>query len=321
MFEQTLRLIDLIRIYGISSFTKKPTRYTHEITRRCNLYCPNCYVYNFNPSYSNLTKQEIFKKVEKNELSIEEYIKTFEKEISQGCRSIFLIGGEPSLRLDVIELAYTYFGRNMTLISNGLIKIPTDLKFPFAISVDGGKSVHDKIRGKGTWKRVFENYSDDHRVMLSCCLRNGTTDQIQKVIDDWINTDIFGVSFFFLTPSKSDSSSTVLGEERKQAEKKLHEIVDEYPNFVRMTHELVDLLYETNKGECPVFRYTKWYDYQGRLVDHCLLGQDADCRLCGCLSPLNLKMISKWWKLLNRRTLNILTLPRDVKQCRKRGEK
>jgi len=321
MFEQTSRLIDLVKIFGLSYISKKPTKYTHEITRRCNLYCPNCYVYNFNPSYSNLTRSEIFKEVEKNELTIEDYKQFFKQEISEGCRSIFLIGGEPTLRMDIIELAYSYFGRNTTLISNGLIKIPTHLKFSFAISVDGGEKVHDKIRGTGTWKKIFQNYSNDHRVMLSCCLRRDTTEQIQKVIDDWIDTDVFGVSFFFLTPPKGDSSSTVLGDERENAEKKLHEVVDEYPNFVRMTHRLVDLLCEENIGECPVFRYAKWYDYQGNLVNHCLLGQDADCKLCGCLSPLNLKLMSKWWRLLNKRTLNIFTLPRDVKQCRRRGEK
>lgn len=321
MFEQTARLIDLLKTYGFASITKKPTRYTHEVTRRCNLYCPNCYVYNFNPSYTNLTREQIFKEVEKNELSIDEYEDYFQQEISQGCKSIFLIGGEPTLRMDVIELAYKYFGRNMTLISNGLIKIPTRLKFPFAISVDGGEITHDKIRGKGIWKRIFNNYSDDHRVQLSCCLRKGTTDQIQMVIDDWIDTDIFGVSFFFLTPPKSDSSSTVLGDEREYARKKLHEVVDLYPNFVRMTHDLVDLLCDINKGECPVFRYAKWYDYQGNLVNHCLLGVNADCSLCGCISPLYLKMISKWWKLLNKRSLDIFTLPRDTKQCRKSGEK
>jgi MoaA/NifB/PqqE/SkfB family radical SAM enzyme len=321
MFEQTSRLIDLIKIYGISIITKKPIRYTHEVTRRCNLYCPNCYVYNFNPSYSNLSRQEIYKEVEKNELTVENYKQLFKEEISQGCRCIFIIGGEPTLRMDIIKLAYNYFGRNMTLISNGLIKIPIDLKFPFAISVDGGESVHDKIRGTGTWKKIFNNYSNDYRVMLSCCLRKGTTDQIHKVINDWIDTDVFGISFFFLTPSKSDSFTTILGKERKQAEKKLHEVVDDYPNFVRMTHELVDLLCEINKGECPVFQYAKWYDYQGNLVNHCLLGKEADCRLCGCLSPLNLKMISKWWKLINKSTLDTFTLPRDIKQCRARGEK
>ena len=79
MFEQTARLIDLIKVYGIAFIIKKPTRYTHEITRRCNLYCPNCYVYNFNPSYTNLTRQQIFNEVEKKELNVEEYIKLFEE--------------------------------------------------------------------------------------------------------------------------------------------------------------------------------------------------------------------------------------------------
>jgi len=321
MFEQTARLLDFIKIYSYAYISKKPTRYTHEITRRCNLSCPNCYVYNFNPSYRNLSRKQIFDEVEKNELLYDDYKKIFEKEKSQGCKSVFLIGGEPTLRMNIIELAYSYFGRNVSLITNGLIKIPTNLKFPFAVSVDGKETVHDKIRGKGTWKIIFNNYSDDHRVMLSCCLRRGNATQIQDIIDDWIDTDIFGASFFFVTPPKGDPSITITGDERKYAKKELHRVVDEYPNFVRMTHDLVDLLCETNRGECPVFQYTKWYDYQGNLQKQCLLGQDADCSLCGCISPLYLKMISKWWKLLNKRTLDIFTSPRDIKQCRKRGEK
>jgi len=209
----------------------------------------------------------------------------------------------------------------MTLISNGLIKIQIYLKFPFAVSVDGGEAVHDQIRGKGTWQRIYNNYKNDHRVMLSCCLRKGTANQIQTIIDDWIDTSVFGVSFFFITPPKYNSNITVLGEERKYAKKELHRVVDEYSNFVRMTHDLVDNLCEINRGECPVFRYAKWYDYQGNLVNHCLLGKEADCSLCGCISPLYLRMISKWWKYLNKRALDIFTLPRDIKQCRGRGEK
>jgi MoaA/NifB/PqqE/SkfB family radical SAM enzyme len=321
MFEQTVRLLDGVKTFSYSFITKKPTRYTHEVTRRCNLTCPNCYVYNFNPKYADANRKDILKEVRKDELACEDYEKIFLNEIKQGCKSIFLIGGEPTLRMDVIELAYNLFGRNMILITNGIIKIPTNLKFSFAVSVDGGEKVHDTIRGKGTFKQIFDNYSDDHRVMLSCCLRKGTADQIQKIIDDWINTYVFGVSFFFLTPPKDDPSSTVLGKEREQAKKELHRVVDEYPNFVRMTHDLVDLLCEVNKGECPVFRYSIWYDYQGNWVNHCLLGENADCSLCGCITPLYFKMFSKWWKLFNKRTLDIFTLPRDVKPCRKRGEK
>jgi len=321
MFEQTARLLDLIKIYFFAQISKKPTRYTHEITRRCNLFCPDCYVYNFNPSYRNLSRKQIFDKVKKNELIYDDYKKIFEKEKSQGCKSIFLIGGEPTLRMDIVELAYSYFGRNLSLITNGLIKIPTELKFPFAVSIDGEETVHNKIRGKGSWKLIFKNYSNDYRVLLSCCLRRGYVTQIQTIIDDWIDTDIFGVSFFFITPSKGDHSITITGDEREYAKKELHRVVDEYPNFVRMTHDLVDLLCEINKGDCPVFRYTKWYDYRGNPQHQCLLGQDADCSLCGCISPLYLKMISKWWKLLNKRTLDIFTSPRDIKHCRKRGEK
>jgi len=321
MFEQTARMLDLMRVYVYAYITRKPTRYTHEITRRCNLFCPDCYVFNFNPSYKGKTRQEIMAETGKNELSYDDYKRIFEDELSQGCKSVFLIGGEPTLRMDIIELAYSYFGRNTNLITNGLIKIPTNLKFPFAVSVDGGKIVHDGIRGKGTWDKIFSNYSDDHRVILSSCLRKGTVDQIQTIIDDWIDTDVFGVSFFFVTPPKGDPSITLIGEEREHAKKELHRVVDEYPNFVRMTHGTVDLLYEINKGECPVYRISKWYDYQGNLMHNCLLGENADCSLCGCTSPLYFKMIAKWWKYINKWTIDIFTLPRDIKQCRRRGEK
>jgi MoaA/NifB/PqqE/SkfB family radical SAM enzyme len=321
MFEQTTRIIDILKIYGSSYFTKKPTRYTHEITRRCNMFCPDCYVFNFNPSYNGKKRDEILSEVGKNELTYNDYKKLFGEEISKGCKSVFLIGGEPTLRMDIVELSYNYFGRNTSLITNGLIKIPEKLKFPFAVSVDGGKTTHDKIRGKGTWQRIFENYSNDHRVMLSSCLRKGTVNQIQKVIDDWLDTDVFGVTFFFVTPPKGDPSITIFGDEREKAKKELHRVVDEYPNFVRMTHGTVDLLCEINKGECPVFKYSIWYDYQGNLQTNCLLGDNADCSLCGCISPLYLKMMSKWWKYFNKRAIDIFTLPRDVRQCRKKGRK
>jgi MoaA/NifB/PqqE/SkfB family radical SAM enzyme len=321
MFEQTVRVLSFVKTYGYSVLTGKPSRCTYEITRRCNLYCPDCYVYNFNPSCKNLSRQKIFETDKQNELTFDEYENIFKKEILCGCKSIFLIGGEPTLRMNIIKLAYDFFGRNLSLITNGIIKIPINLKFPFAVSIDGGELVHDKIRGKDSWKRIFNNYKEDHRVILSCCLRKGTVDQIQQIIDDWVDTDVFGASFFFLTPPKGNSSVTVLGDERKYVKNELHRVIDEYPNFVRMTHSLVDLLYEINEDECPVFRYSKWYDYKGNLKRHCLLGEEADCKLCGCISPLYMKMASKWWRHIDKRILDIMTLPRDIKQCRQKGEK
>jgi len=275
MFDQTVRLIDLFKIYFYSSLVNKPARYTYEITRRCNLSCPDCYVYNFNPDYKEVSRKDIIKNLESEEVTYENYDKFFKRDIERGSKSVFLIGGEPTLRMDIIELAYNHFGRNLTLITNGLIKIPNHLKFPFAISIDGGENVHNKIRGKGTFQKIYNNYKDDHRVMLSCCLRKNTSDQIQAIIDEWIDSSVFGASFFFLTPPKGNSEKTVIGAEREKAKKELHRVVDEYPNFVRMNHDLVDLLCDTNKGECPVYRYSKWYDYTGN--ESTLLKEEEVC--------------------------------------------
>jgi MoaA/NifB/PqqE/SkfB family radical SAM enzyme len=268
-----------------------------------------------------MSRDAILRDATRGELSTEDYRRLFEAEKAKGRKSVFLIGGEPTLRMDVVQLAYAYFGRNLALITNGVIPIPRSMKFAFAVSVDGGKSVHDAVRGRQVWNQVFANYADDHRVVLSCCLRKGTTDQIQQVIDDWVDTEVFGVSFFFMTPPKGNLSMSVQGEEREAARRELHRVVEQYPHFVRMNHTIVDLLCEEHQDECPVFRTSRWYDFQGRVVHHCLLGENADCAWCGCITPLYIRMIPQWWRFLDRRVIDFLTLPRDVRPCRRRGER
>jgi MoaA/NifB/PqqE/SkfB family radical SAM enzyme len=321
MFEQALRAYDILSQNIFPFFTGQPTRTTFEITRRCNLNCPHCYVYTMNPEYEGKQRQQILQEVACSELSIKDYERLFGQEKRLGRKSVFLIGGEPTLRMDVIKLGYSYFGRNLTLITNGQIKIPIEMKFPFAISVDGGQTVHDTVRGNGSWQRVHDNYADDHRSMLSCCLRKGTVDQIQTLIDDWVDSRVFGVMFFFITPPIGDLSMHIAGDERTLARKELHRVVDEYPHFVRMTHQLVDMLCDEKTTECPVSMVSSWYTYQGNIEHHCLLGKNADCTRCGCVTPLYIRMIKQWWRHLDRRTIDILTLPRDARPCRQPGER
>jgi MoaA/NifB/PqqE/SkfB family radical SAM enzyme len=321
MFEQTVRAVDIFRQNFFPYFTRRPARTTFEITRRCNLSCPNCYVYTLNPLYQGLDRQKIHKDVSASERSLQDYDRVFREEKRQGRRGVLLIGGEPTLRMDVIQSAYKYFGRNLSVVTNGLIKIPGEMAFPLVVSMDGSQAIHDRIRGNNTWQRVHANYIDDHRVILSCCLRKGTVDQIQPIIDDWVDSGVFGASFFFITPRKGDLSVYITGDERERARKELHRVVDEYPHFVRMTHQLVELLCDEKTRKCPISLVSSWYDYQGTIVRHCLLGIDADCEHCGCVPPLYINMIKKWWRYLDRRTIDILTLPRDARPCRRPGER
>jgi radical SAM protein with 4Fe4S-binding SPASM domain len=122
------------------------------VTRKCNLKCPHCYI--------NATNEEL-----KNELSTEE-AKMLIDQISEVSRPLLILsGGEPLLRQDVFELIRygTEKGLRMGLGSNGvLIDEATATKLKEAgvktVSISLDSSIperHDEFRGvSGSWKKA-----------------------------------------------------------------------------------------------------------------------------------------------------------------------
>lgn len=125
-----------------------------EITLRCNFRCIHCGSYAGKLRKDELSKQEIFKVIDD--------LKTI------GCRQITLMGGELFLREDWYEIAQ-YVNSNafdLVLISNGwFLTDPKRVKkiaelnpYTVVLSLDGGESVHDKIRGvPSSFKHVMES--------------------------------------------------------------------------------------------------------------------------------------------------------------------
>lgn len=130
----------------------KPKSVDIELTNRCNLRCRMCWFWGEsgvgNRYGSELTKNEVYGLV---------------RELLEHRPHIYIGGGEPFVRGDLLEILkyIKNCGLTVSLTTNGtllhdevivaLIKLGLD---GISFSIDGGKKIHDYIRGKGVFDRV-----------------------------------------------------------------------------------------------------------------------------------------------------------------------
>ncbi|MDF2955290.1 MAG: Radical SAM superfamily maturase [Candidatus Alkanophagales archaeon MCA70_species_2] len=119
-----------------------------EVTNACNLRCKYCGL-----SSGNALS---------NELSLEEAFDVIEDISQAGTHSLMLLGGEPLVRSDVLEIAgYASLFMSVGINTNGLLldeefanKLKTAGINQVKVSLDGPKS-HDVMRGTGTYEKAL----------------------------------------------------------------------------------------------------------------------------------------------------------------------
>lgn len=116
-----------------------------EITKRCNLKCLHCLIGD-RSGY---------------ELTTTEALNAISSIVKLGGKKLLITGGEPLVRNDlylIIKEAYLS-GLNLGLITNGTMIDAFFLKEAgkyiqnMAVSIDGPKQIHDRIRGKGVYDK------------------------------------------------------------------------------------------------------------------------------------------------------------------------
>lgn len=140
-----------------------------KLTNRCDLRCTHCFQWNDVGFHRHLDKKEV--KVQ-GDLDID-IIKKLLEETRHKKSHIYLWGGEPMI--------YTYWNELVELLANdprdtvvctnglsikrkidSLVKISE--KLTTLVSVEGLEAQHDKLRGKGTFKKIMDNV--DHLIDL-----------------------------------------------------------------------------------------------------------------------------------------------------------
>ena len=125
----------LTKYTGWKLFKKRsPIFGSADIINVCNLHCDHCYWWT--------------NRKESDELTLEQWKEVIDEKFKkQHVFAVTVIGGEPMMRPDVVELFAKEFPRRACVVTNGTFPLPKikDLYF-YWISIDGDKSTHNSIR-------------------------------------------------------------------------------------------------------------------------------------------------------------------------------
>lgn len=253
-----------------------------DVTDNCNLRCKHCYHFHGKEHF------------ETQELSISVWKKRFRELYKSGIRSILLVGGEPSLRLDVLMLADRIFPL-VFVITNGTIMIPKEFNHRLYVSVDGTQRTNDSIRGNGVFSRVIKNYEGDKRVVINMTITRDNFNELEEVVKIAKKKGFKGVVCNICAGGTDVSFSLVVQkEERKTIIEELKRVKALYPKELLLSKSMIKW-YEHPDHRNKCFWGDETIHYDVSWTKRRCFGNNADCSNCGCLagafqSPLKMLM-------------------------------
>jgi len=119
------------------------------LTRKCNLACSGCYA------------RSLAKENGEVELAVEEFRRVLSEAQALGAGIVFLAGGEPLMRQDLLAVTEQFPRVQFLLFTNGMLIDQTEIKrlkarrniFPM-LSIEGHSGVTDARRGEGVFKKI-----------------------------------------------------------------------------------------------------------------------------------------------------------------------
>lgn len=279
-------------------FNKKSPFYgSADIINVCNLHCSHCYWW--------------LNRKEDEELTVEQWKQIIENKFKKSHVFIItLVGGEPTLRPDVVELFIKEFPKRVCLVTNGTfpLKKYDDIYF-YWISIDGTEKIHDNIRGEGTYAKTRKNVIDyvenngekDWKdIWITMTINSLNYKTVKDVAEEWHDYSN-KIGFQFHTPfSKGDPLWLPFGAERTKVVDDIIAMKKQYDDdyIINPTSQLE--LMKKNWGgngttpvDCPTWAILS-VDHMGREKQPCCIGSAdkgsmkpicEDCGL-GCYSVL-----------------------------------
>jgi Fe-coproporphyrin III synthase len=256
-----------------SRITKKPVAAGIELTNKCNLHCPMCYWW--------LTKPN-------DELDNPEMINLMISLRKQGIIHVTLVGGEPTLRPELVKKAaaifpYTWVVTNGSFSEKNAPPIKNTL---YILSLDGTKKIHDQIRMPGLYRKIKQNFSNRADCFTSTTITRMNMGVIEDMIADWSDTKIVGMAFNFATPIKGNRNIFTSWPEREEVIDKLIKLKTKYGDFILVSRRMLELFRHKEVVKwylnCPLKWMSVSYTADGVVKTPCILGHNAICNMCGC---------------------------------------
>ncbi len=278
---------------------KAPMYGSVDVNNVCNLHCTHCYWW--------------LNRKEEQDLSAEDWRKIIREKINKNhIFVVTLVGGEPTLRPDVIEMFCKEMPKRVCVVTNATFPLKRfdDLYF-YWVSMDGTEETHDKIRGKGSYAKTKKNILDyiagpdrhgkpawkDIWITMTINSQNYAT--VQDLVEEW-RGKVNKIGFQFHTPfMKGDPLFMPFGEKRNEVVDGIIALKKKYPDFVINDIRQISLMkgnwggIGTTPVDCPSWAILS-LDHMGRVKQPCCIGS-ADskamkpiCEECGlgCYSIL-----------------------------------
>jgi Fe-coproporphyrin III synthase len=289
---------------SIKLFDSKPAMYgSVDVNNICNLHCSHCYWW-------------LNRKNDAEDLSAEQWRqiirRTFKK---QHVYVVTLVGGEPTMRPDIIQVFCEEMPRRVCVVTNGTypLKRFENLYF-YWISLDGTEEVHDSIRGKGAYVKTKQNISEyikgpDRKgkpawkdIWITMTINSLNYNTIENLVEEW-KGKVNKIGFQFHTPFiKNDPLWMPFGDKRSKVVDNLISLRKKYPDFVINGEKQLSLMkgnwggIGTTPVQCPSWAILS-LDHMGRIKQPCCIGsadsnsKDASKPICeqcglGCYSVL-----------------------------------
>ena len=278
---------------------KQPMYGSVDVNNVCNLHCTHCYWW--------------LNRKEEQDMSVEDWRQIIRDVFNK--QHIFvttLVGGEPTLRQDILEVFCDLMPRRVCVVTNGTFPLKRyDGLYFYWVSLDGTEKVHDTIRGKGSYAKtkanIMEYISGPPRrgkpaykdIWLTMTINSVNHHTVKDLTEEWRGT-VNKIGFQFHTPFvKGDPLTFPFGEERNMVVDRIIELKRKYPDYVINSVKQISLMkgnwggIGTTPVQCPSWAILS-LDHMGRLKQPCCIGSAdskslkplcEDCGL-GCYSIL-----------------------------------
>ena len=295
--ESPLYLHILVKYLGYKIFNRRSPLYgSADIINVCNLHCKHCYWW--------------LNRKENDEMSLQDWKRVIHEKFKKNHVFIVtVVGGEPMMRRDVVELFVKEFPKRSCVVTNGTYPIPhlKDIYF-YWVSIDGDQKTHDEIRGRGAWektrKNVLEYIGDDDRnrkdIWITMTINSRNYKTVPQVIDDW-KEHSNKIGFQFHTPFiDGDPLWLPFGKERNDLIDYLIERRNgDLKNYIINPFHNLEIMRSSWGGrgtvpvDCPTWAIIS-VDHRGREKMPCCIGSaekdglKPNCEKCGvgCYSVL-----------------------------------
>jgi MoaA/NifB/PqqE/SkfB family radical SAM enzyme len=281
--------------------TKQPMYGSVDVNNVCNLHCTHCYWW-------------LNRKEEEQDMSVEDWRRIIREKFNK--QHIFvttLVGGEPTLRPDILEVFCEMMPKRVCVVTNATFPLRRyDGLYFYWVSMDGTEAVHDSIRGKGSYAKSKKNIMDYiagpdrngkpawKEIWISMTINSQNYATIEELVEEW-RGKANKIGFQFHTPFvKGDALWLPYGEKRNDVVDKLIALKKKYPDYVVNPVRQITLMKGNWGGVgtapvgCPSWAILS-LDHMGRIKQPCCIGSaDAknsmrpiceDCGL-GCYSIL-----------------------------------